>query len=194
LLRGINVVRTNRISMIRLRTALEKEGFRDVATYLQSGNVVLSSRMSADRVAERVERMINKEFGLDITVLVRSQAELARVVRRDPLAGIGTSPRRYLVTFLSEELTPATVAELRSVSKAEPFAVIGREIYSWHPEGIGRTPLWERLASRFIKTRYTGPHSMLGEGIADVSAIQSLRSFTQFSTNCAALVTRREGR
>jgi uncharacterized protein (DUF1697 family) len=48
--------------------------------------VVLSSRMSADRVAERVERMINKEFGLDITVLVRSQAELARVVRRDPLA------------------------------------------------------------------------------------------------------------
>jgi uncharacterized protein DUF1697 len=86
LLRGINVVRTNRISMIRLRTALEKEGFRDVATYLQSGNVVLSSRMSADRVAARVERMINKEFGLDITVLVRSQAELARVVRRDPLA------------------------------------------------------------------------------------------------------------
>ena len=72
--------------MIRLRMALEKEGFRDVATYLQSGNVVLSSRMSADRVAERVERMINKEFGLDITVLVRSQAELARVVRRDPLA------------------------------------------------------------------------------------------------------------
>jgi len=82
LLRGINVVRTNRISMIRLRMALEKEGFRDVATYLQRGNVALSSRMSADRVAERVERMINKEFGLDITVLVRSQAELARVVRR----------------------------------------------------------------------------------------------------------------
>lgn len=51
--------------------------------------MVLSSRMSADRVAgrvESVERMINKEFGLDISVLVRSQAELARVVRRDPLA------------------------------------------------------------------------------------------------------------
>lgn len=47
---------------------------------------VLSSYMSADRVAERVERMFDKELGLDITVLVRAQAELARAVRRDPLA------------------------------------------------------------------------------------------------------------
>jgi len=68
--------------MIRLRTALEKEELRDAGTYPHSGNVALSSRIPADRGTEGVERMINKEFGLDITVLTRSQAELARVVRR----------------------------------------------------------------------------------------------------------------
>lgn len=141
--------------MPRLRAALEREGYRHVATYLQSGNVVLSSRASADIVAKRVEGVIRKEFGLTITVVVRSRGELAEVVHRDPLAGVATTPRRYLVTFLSEELAPAMVTELRSVSQQEPFAVIGREIYSWHPDGIGRTPLWERLASKSVGVKAT---------------------------------------
>ena len=141
--------------MTRLRAELEREGFRDVATYLQSGNVVLSSRASADTVGDRVERMIEKEFELDITVLVRSGTELREVVRRNPLAGMATNPGRYLVTFLSEELAPATVDKLRPLAEAEPFAVIGREVYSWHPNGIARSRLWERLASRSIGVKAT---------------------------------------
>lgn len=133
--------------MPRLRLALEREGFRDVATYLQSGNVLVSSRASPDKVAARVKRVIASEFDLDITVLSRSAEELARVMHTNPLSKVATNPRRYLVTFLSKELPARLLDDLQSVSQAEPFAVIGREIYSWHPDGIGRTPLWERLAS-----------------------------------------------
>src|SRR5438876_7254697 len=104
LLRGINLVRHNRIAMPELRDALRVDGFRDVKTYVQSGNVVLSSRASPDRVANRVNVVIKKRLGIDIVVIVRSRADLAEVVRRNPLAKIATNPSRYLVTFLSDEL------------------------------------------------------------------------------------------
>jgi len=150
LLRGINLVKRNRISMPELRTALESHGFRDVRTYVQSGNVVLSSRSSPERVASRVNALIRQHFGLDIAVLVRSHSELATVVRRNPLAKLAVNPRRYIVTFLSAELPPGFADDLHAVATQELFAIIEREIYSWHPEGIGRTPLWAKLASRSL--------------------------------------------
>lgn len=131
-----------------LRKGLSAAGFSDVATYVQSGNVVLSSRAGADAVANRVRRVITQRFGLDIVVLVRSEAEMAQIVRRNPLEHVASNPRRYLVTFMSEEPPAAFADDLRKVATQEPFAVIGREVYSWHPDGIGRTPLWERLARK----------------------------------------------
>jgi uncharacterized protein (DUF1697 family) len=148
LLRGVNLVKRNRIAMPALREALTAAGFRDVATYLQSGNVVLSSPRSRERVGEQVADVIRRRFGFDITVLVRSPVELADVLRRNPLAAVAMNPRRYLVTFLSDELPPGLADDLASVATQEAFAVVGREVFSWHPEGIGRTPLWERLAGR----------------------------------------------
>ena len=150
LLRGINVARNNRISMPLLREALTADGFRDVATYVQSGNILATTRASADAAAERVGAVIRKRFGLDITILVRSREDLAAVIRRNPLAGIATNPRRYLVTFLSDELPTSVLSDLRSVSTQETFAVVGREVYTWHPDGIARTPIWERLASKSL--------------------------------------------
>lgn len=155
LLRGVNLVRTNRISMPQLRNALEAAGFRDVRTHLQSGNVVLSGRASPDRVAGRVNAVIKERFGFDIAVLVRSRDDLAAVVRRNPLAKIATDPRRYLVTFLSEELPPGLVDDLAAVAEQETFAVVGREVYSWHPDGVGRSPLWERLAGKSLGIKAT---------------------------------------
>lgn len=150
LLRGVNLVKRNRVGMPELRRALTAAGFADVRTYLQSGNVVLSSRAAAGRVATRVRQVVKETFGHDITVLVRSPDEMAEVVRRNPLASVATNPRRYIVTFLSGELPDGFAADLASVATQEPFAMVGREVYSWHPDGIGRTPLWERLASRSL--------------------------------------------
>ena len=150
LLRGINLVRHNRIAMPELRGALESYGFRAVSTYVQSGNVVLSSRASPERVRREVKVFIKKRFGLEIVVIVRSQTELAEVVRRNPLASIATNPSRYIVTFLSDELPRGFADNLAKVARQEPFEIIGREVYSWHPDGIGRTPVWERLASKSL--------------------------------------------
>jgi uncharacterized protein (DUF1697 family) len=137
--------------MPALRAALDADGFTDVKTYVQSGNVVLSSNKSAERVARDVNALIKRRFGFQITVVVRSRAELAAVVRRNPLAKVARNPKRYLVTFLSAKLPREAVSRLgAAAAPEEKFKVVGREIYSWHPEGVGRSPLWERLAAKSL--------------------------------------------
>lgn len=147
LLRGINLGPRNRIAMPELRELLTAAGYGDVQTYLQSGNVVLSSRARPDRLAAECRRQIAQTFGLDIAVVVRTRDELADVVDRNPLSDVATDPKRYQVSFLASELDQRIVDELVGLAtEAERLAVIGRELYAWHPEGVARSRLWTRLA------------------------------------------------
>jgi uncharacterized protein (DUF1697 family) len=148
LLRGVNLASRNRIAMPELRVCLERGGFKDVSTYVQSGNVLLSSRYAPARVGRDVNELIRSRFGIDVAVLVRSRDEMSAVIRRNPLADVAVDPRRYIVTFLSTELPPGFTDDLHSVAGGQPFAVIGREVYSWHPDGVGRSPLFEKLARK----------------------------------------------
>jgi uncharacterized protein (DUF1697 family) len=135
--------------MAELRSALEGAGFEDVATYVQSGNVVLSSGDSAAKVARAVERLIKKEFGLEIPVVVRTRTQLAQVVKRNPLGKVAKNPKRYQVSFLEKRPSAALVRQLEGVADSgERVAAHGREIYAWHPEGVARSKLWAALAGK----------------------------------------------
>jgi uncharacterized protein (DUF1697 family) len=148
-LRGINLGAHNRIAMPELRELLTSTTFEDVRTYVQSGNVVLSSDVSPEQLARRCEQEIADGFGLDVDVIVRTRDELAEVVRRNPLADVSVNPKRYQVSFLSAELDPEAVRKLAALAlPPEKFVAIGRELYAWHPNGIGRSRLWARLAGR----------------------------------------------
>jgi len=149
LLRGINIGSRNRISMPDLREALEGAGYDDVRTYLQSGNVVLSSTASARETARDCERLIADRFGLEIAVVARTRSELAKVVDRNPLERVAKDPKRYQVSFLETKPAPKLVRELEEVATArEEVVSIGREIYAWHPDGVARSKLWTRLAGK----------------------------------------------
>ena len=137
--------------MPQLRDVLTSAGFDDVRTYVQSGNIVLASHESPERIAKEVNQLITKTFAIDVPGLVRSPRELAQVVRRNPLQKVAVDPKRYLVTFMSGELGSEVVHRMRAVAgPQEEFAVIGREVYSWHPAGVGRSPLWERIAGKTL--------------------------------------------
>ena len=149
LLRGINLGATNRIAMPRLRDALGGAGFDDVRTYLQSGNIVLASELGADALARHCKRLIADEFGLDIDVVVRTRAELATVVRRNPLGEVATDPKRYQVSFLARKLPAQALARLEAaVVPPEQLVALGRELYAWHPNGVARSRLWTQLAGK----------------------------------------------
>jgi uncharacterized protein (DUF1697 family) len=144
LLRGINIGSRNRIAMPALRAALEEAGFEGVRTYLQSGNVVASGGSAAG-----CERVIAERFGLKIAVVERTRAQLAAVVRRDPLGKFATSPKRYQVAFLDAKLPAATVKRLEAAAAGDERVVVsGREVYAWHPDGVARSKLWALIASR----------------------------------------------
>ena len=149
LLRGINIGSRNRIAMPALRAALEEAGFEDVRTYVQSGNVVLDSSAKPASVQRKVGNLIDKEFGLEIAVVVRTKAQLAAVVKKNPLGKVAKSPKRYQVTFLEKKLPAKAVRELENAAaEDEQFVVAGREVYAWHPEGVARSKLWAKLAGQ----------------------------------------------
>jgi uncharacterized protein (DUF1697 family) len=149
LLRGINLGSRNRIAMPELRAAFEEAGYDDVRTYLQSGNVVLSSTESASKLARECERLIADAFALEIAVVVRTRKQLAEVVRRNPLARVAKDPKRYQVSFLEKKPTAELVRKLEAVAaESERLVAIGRELYAWHPEGVARSRLWAMLAGR----------------------------------------------
>jgi uncharacterized protein (DUF1697 family) len=151
LLRGINLGPRNRIAMPALREALAGDGIEDVRTYVQSGNVIVSSAMAPDALARSCEAAIAAHFGLDIAVIGRTRDELARVVQRDPLGAVATDPKRYQVSFLSQELDADAVRLLAEQAKGgERLVAIGRELYAWHPGGVARSKLWGRLAGRAL--------------------------------------------
>ncbi|HWD65044.1 MAG TPA: DUF1697 domain-containing protein [Solirubrobacteraceae bacterium] len=149
LLRGINLGPTNRIAMPALREALEGQDYENVATYVQSGNIVLDSAAAPDALAEQVRELIAERFDLEIPVVARTRDELARVVQSNPFEDLATDPKRYQVTFLSGDLSDAVTEKLNQLA-AEPerVAIIGREVYAWHPNGVARSKLWNNLASR----------------------------------------------
>jgi uncharacterized protein (DUF1697 family) len=135
--------------MPKLREALEEAGFAEVRTHLQSGNVVLESKTKPEQTARKCERVIEDEFGLAIDVVVRTPAELGRVVKRNPLGNVAKDPKRYQVSFLAGPLPAAAKRKLEeALQEPEELVFSGREIYAWHPKGVARSKLWAALAGR----------------------------------------------
>jgi uncharacterized protein (DUF1697 family) len=146
LLRGINVGSHNRIPMPRLREVLAEAGFEDPVTHLQSGNAVLRSGDSAAKVVAAVEGAIRDEWGFDVPVIVRSKAQLAKVVEADPFAGVADDPARYVVMFMSRKPSAKAFSGI-DAAKYEPesFELRGKELYAWLPEGQHDSKLMKAL-------------------------------------------------
>lgn len=149
LLRGVNLGPTRRVPMAELREALGAAGHEDVRTVLASGNVVLSSELDPEALRRDVEARIAERFGIEVPVVVRTRDELTAVVADHPLADVADEPRRLQVTFLSEPVDEATARELEALA-VPPEALVsrGRELHTWHPDGIGRSALALALTRR----------------------------------------------
>jgi uncharacterized protein (DUF1697 family) len=115
LLRGINVGGKNLIKMPALKDAFEGVGFDDVATYIQSGNVLFTTTgIRAAELTRRIETMLAEAFDYAPTVVVRSRTQMRAIVEGAP-KGFGRQPARYRydVIFLKEPLSATTA--IRSV-------------------------------------------------------------------------------
>lgn len=150
LLRAVNVGGRNRIAMGDLRRLLEGLGYGDVRTHLQSGNAVFTAGSTQpERVGADIEGALERELGLAAKVLVRTRAELERVIAANPLLEMADDHARLLVMFLAGAPDRAVLGELAPADfEPEVFAFGEREIYAWYPHGTGATKrsnaFWER--------------------------------------------------
>lgn len=124
LLRGVNLGARNKVNMPALRKALEADGFEDVRTYVQSGNVVArSAHRSPAAVGDAVAAVVREEFGLNVPVVVRSPAELRAVLDWNPFPEDAAA-----------RPTGVQVVHLSAVPAAERVDAVVTE--DWSPDGI----------------------------------------------------------
>ncbi len=130
LLRGINVTGKNMIKMETLRTTFESLGFKNVKSYINSGNLIFdTAKTDGARLAKKIHDAIQKEFGFDISVMVRSMAEIEEVVKWNPFKGQFESHKDVHIFFLNEKLTEEQQALLlEQGNENEIFAIQGRHV------------------------------------------------------------------
>lgn len=148
LLRGINVGGRARVAMADLRSLVESLGHTDVATYVQSGNVVFTAA-SAD--ADALSAAIEDRLGVSCAVVVLSRDELARVVAANPFPDEKDGKRLHAV-FSSGEPDAAVVAAANAkAAGGDEARIVGGTLYMHTPDGLGRSKLAAELARRGAK-------------------------------------------
>jgi len=151
LLRAVNLGARNRVAMADLRALAEELGGKDVRSYVQSGNVVFRHAVGAAKLEEALEQAIAREFGLQITVVGRSAAQLARVVQANPF-----DPAGVYVSFLASAPRRAAVHELVEADHGpDTIAVKGKEVYLCLPGGYGQSRLNNAFLERKLGVRAT---------------------------------------
>ena len=143
LLRAINVGGTGKLPMRDLSLLCEGAGFACVKTYIQSGNVVFTSRLAEGKVKAKLEPLLAKQVGKPVGVMIRSAAELASVVKRNPFPR--AEPNRLVVMFLDAAPERNALAGL-VIPGREQVKLDGREIFVWYPDGQGTSKLKLPLA------------------------------------------------
>ena len=105
LLRGVNVGGNNMISMSSLKKSFETLGFTDVVTYINSGNIIFKSKQTdARKLEKKIEQVLSKDYQLDSRVVVRTFAEMEKIVESLPQTWTGDSRWRYNVIFLRHSI------------------------------------------------------------------------------------------
>jgi uncharacterized protein (DUF1697 family) len=164
LLRGINVGGRARLAMADLRAAVSALGHTEVATYIQSGNLVFTPAPGADQaaLAADLERAIAALGGVTPRVVVLTREQLARVVRDNPYPD-EANPRAVHAIFLADKPGPelATVvadAQRKAAGKGsrDTATLVGRTLFLHTPDGFGRSELAAALVARSARDGTVG--------------------------------------
>lgn len=154
LIRGINVGRAKRVAMADLRAMMERLGYADCRTLLNSGNVVFTAgRDNPSRSVDRIEQAMSKELGVEAPVIVLDAGDFSSVVDENPLIEIATDPSRLMVAFL---MRPDDLKRLEPLAHEDwglEALALGRNqaAYLWCPEGVIKSRLTEAVAGALDK-------------------------------------------
>ena len=154
LFRGINVGGNKVVKMELLRAMLGELGFGDVATYIQSGNVVLTSDGTVGVVSEAIEGAFSGAFGFSSRPTVRSLDEWLRVIEEDPFAEVRSEGKQLHAVLVDEQPSEGAIDALRGVAGTEELVLKDGVLYLYTPDGFGRSKVAESL-DKLLKVPWT---------------------------------------
>jgi len=136
----------NTIKMTDLADLYRKLGFKDAETYIQSGNVIFSidGRSNEAELGLKIEMGILEKFNYIVPVMIRTNQELTDLFTTNPfLEEPGFNPSKMAVIFLHDEPSDNQHQKVADVDyPPDKFKIIGREIYTYCPNGFGRTKIY----------------------------------------------------
>lgn len=145
LLRAINVGGTGKVKMADLRAMLAEEGFTDIETVVQTGNVVFEAAEQDPAKLERsLEEAAVRRLGLKSDFIIRTPEEWQAVIANNPFADFAADmPNSMVVAFAKTAPDAAAITALEAATEGLPetLRVIGREIFISYPDGQGRSKL-----------------------------------------------------
>ena len=139
LLRAVNVGGTGKLAMAELKTICEVAGFQAVRTYIASGNAVFLSDLGIPEVKIILEARLRAIVGKPVGVVIRTAAEMAEVLARNPFPE--TPGSRVTATFLDELASPGTLDGMTGQAADETVHVGYREIYVRYGAGLANSKL-----------------------------------------------------
>jgi uncharacterized protein (DUF1697 family) len=138
LLRAVNVGGTGKLPMTELKAMCEAAGFRNVRTYIASGNVVFESKLAENAVKQQLERRLLAFAGKPVGVMVRTAKEMADVLARNPFP---SAPANRTVAIFLDAAPPRDTLETISGRIDEDVALGQREIYVHYGESMASSKL-----------------------------------------------------
>lgn len=159
ILRGINVGGVRKVPMAALKSALEKAGFLEVQTYIQSGNVIFDSEeIGASILEENIQGIITETFGFaDVPVIVRTSEEWAESISNNPfLKENDVDIEELHLTFLKEQPSAENLEKIRSLYfLPDRFQIIGKDVFVYCENGYGRSKITNDFFEKKLKVSAT---------------------------------------
>lgn len=149
----------NKVKMNDLASLFDQIGFKNVETFIQSGNVIFNDPgdRSVKEITTLIEKGIREKLALDIPAIVRSIPEILEIISGNPfLSEKGFDPAKMAVMFLYEEPGDYALSKMKDVDyPPDKFLISGKEIFIWCPNGFGRTKLYTNFFENRMKVTGT---------------------------------------
>jgi uncharacterized protein (DUF1697 family) len=152
MLRGINVSGQKKVPMLQLKAMFEDLKFKNVRTYIQSGNVIFESKETNEAaLSKKISKKILEEFGFEVSVVVRTADELLSVIKKNPfIKEKNVLLDRLYISFLSEAPVKENLEKIRlPEGTTDRFVIAGKEVYLYCPGGYGET----KLSNNFFENK-----------------------------------------
>lgn len=153
LLRGINVSGQKRMKMEDLKNVFLSLGYTDVTTYIQSGNVLFyCEEENRQLMIEKIEGEIEKVFGFQVPVIIRTTDELKNILKSNPFLKLSVEAEKLYVSFLAQLPSEEAVEKLLAYkSESDQLLVQGQEVYICCENGYGNTKLSNSFLEKKLK-------------------------------------------